>query len=226
MAFLASGFWIFCVVALSALLARIWSRFLPPALYRTMLIPGVVLHELAHALGCLITFAKIEKVNLFEKDGGSVKHSPPRIPLIGPVIISFAPLIFGIIAVLLLNQLLGQCRVFVWLQMFLDIAGTLFSRNPSVHKDIWSFLKITLYIYMLINIAITLSPSRQDVKNCSIAFAVILAAVFAVNYFAGPFSLLENSARHISNACFSTLRSLVGITVLSASFLGVKTALR
>ncbi len=225
MAFLAAAFWILCVVALSALLARIWSRFLPPALYRTMLIPGVVLHELAHALGCLITFARIEKMNLFDADGGSVKHGPPRIPVFGPVIISFAPLIFGIIAVLLLNKFFGQCKVFVWLQMLLDIFYALFARSSSSHS-VGVFLKITLYIYMLINIAITLSPSRQDVKNCVIAFVVILAAVIAVHSFAGPFSFLNAGAKYISDACVSTLRSLVGITVLSASFLGIKTALR
>jgi len=64
--------------------------------YRVLVAPGVIIHELSHALGCLLTFSKIQSINVFKRDGGELKHSGSPIPLIGNVIISLMPVVVGV----------------------------------------------------------------------------------------------------------------------------------
>ena len=71
----------------------LWAAAIPVRIiYLFIRFPGVVLHECSHIIGCLVTGARIRKVVLFSKDGGSVTYSRPLLPYIGDVIISTAPL--------------------------------------------------------------------------------------------------------------------------------------
>ena len=81
------------VMILSLLLDHLWAQVLPVRfLYYILRCPGVVVHECSHILGCILTGASIKKVVFFSKEGGSVTYTKPKIPVIGDVIISTAPL--------------------------------------------------------------------------------------------------------------------------------------
>ena len=75
--------------------------------YRVFVGPGIVLHELSHALLCFFTGAKINSISFFDKTGGSVQHKPSKIPILGPILISVAPFIFGAAVIFFLSRKIG-----------------------------------------------------------------------------------------------------------------------
>jgi len=62
--------------------------------YALLTSPGVIVHELAHALFCLLGGVKIYKINLFrfQKVAGYVVHEEPK-GFVSSLLISFGPLI-------------------------------------------------------------------------------------------------------------------------------------
>jgi len=180
--FLAVVFTGILVMVISMILDRCWSRALSiRGLYYFISAPGVVVHECTHIAGCLITGAKIKKVVFFSEQGGSVTYQSPKVPLLGNVIIGTAPL-FGIPLVLAgLTWLFGTylgCILFSSVPSLTSVesAGVLLSsaltilyQNLVVKFNGW-FL---LYLYLTVSLVLSLSPSRQDIKN-ALAGLVIL----------------------------------------------------
>ena len=178
------------VVFISLALDFLWVRCIPGRFFYYFLrAPGVVVHECAHVLGCLITGAKIRKVVLFSKNGGSVTHSPPLIPVIGDVVISTAPL-FCIPLILswctwLFSTYLG-C-IFPALPLTIDspdtviltggaILGTI-TQNLVVRFNAW-FL---LYLYLVLSLILSAAPSIQDMKNAAIGCCIlVITSIFVL----------------------------------------------
>ena len=79
--------------------------------YRVFVAPGVIIHEFSHAILCLLMGAKITKIALFDKQGGSVEHTKPVVPIIGQVLISLAPFFFGAAAIYFLSLWIGLKQV-------------------------------------------------------------------------------------------------------------------
>lgn len=75
--------------------------------YAILTAPGVIVHELAHALFCLLSGVKIYKINLFrfQKVAGYVVHEEPK-GFMSSWLISFGPLIVNsYLAMFLLAQI-------------------------------------------------------------------------------------------------------------------------
>jgi hypothetical protein len=178
------------VILISAGLDRLVAHVAPAQiLYYAIRMPGIVLHELAHVLGCLITGAGIKKVVLFSRDGGSVTYSKPALPLFGNLIISTAPLIVLPVVLACLTWLFGKflgCFLPPILppspgtvagiqQMVVAIIG-IFTTNIVTHLNGWFFL----YLYLAASIVLSLSPSVQDFKNAVVgitAFVVLCLVI-------------------------------------------------
>lgn len=147
--------------------------------YRIFVAPGVIVHETAHAIGCLLTGAKITAFNIFEKSGGHVEHQKSKIPFIGQIVISLAPLLAGGVAIYFLARLVGFREV--------NLVGAPLSLEglKSVVLHLISSIDIHnqrnwILLYLLISVAVTMNPSRQDVKNILISLLIIAAGIFAV----------------------------------------------
>lgn len=138
--------------------------------WRIFVAPGVILHESSHAFACLITGAKITKISFFDKDGGQVAHHKSFIPIFGPILISTAPLVIGI---LIFYFLARQIR----LESSLDIQ-TIYLNFKVLFQtfDITSWQNI-LIIYLLLSIAVTMTPSRQDLINILVPI-IFLSIIF------------------------------------------------
>lgn len=178
------------VIALSYALDHLWAAAVPArAIYLFIRLPGVVLHECAHILGCLVTGARIRKVVLFSKDGGFVAYSRPLLPYIGDVIISTAPLFLLPLALSFITRVFGTFLgcVFpafpaalqsplVLVDLGKAIAGT-FSDNLLTRFNGW-FL---LYLYLTLSLVLSIAPSPQDMKNAIAGMILmILAGVLIV----------------------------------------------
>ena len=170
------------VILISLALDFLWAQTIPVRFFYYILrAPGIVVHECAHILGCLLTGAKIRSVVLFSREGGSVTYNPPVIPIIGHVVISTAPL-FCIPLVLALCtwfffSYLG-CS-FPALPLSINstdavmvlgggILGT-FTRNLVVQFNAW-FL---VYLYLVLSLILSAAPSMQDFRNASIGICIL-----------------------------------------------------
>lgn len=173
------------VVLISFGLDRLFVRVVPfQSLYYAIRLPGVVLHEIAHMAGCVITGARIGKVVLFSKEGGSVTYTEPKIPVLGTVIISTAPLFFLPLVLAGLTWIFGTylgCFVLPFVTLggdlstsFLDMINNviaIFSSNLITKFNGW-FL---LYLYLCGSIVLSLAPSGQDFKNAAFGIGSLLA---------------------------------------------------
>ncbi len=150
--------------------------------YRIFAAPGVIVHELAHALMCIVTGAKITKIALFDKEGGSVHHSSPRIPILGQILISLSPFAVGAAAIYFLSKILGINSVNV---TELDLSR---STIVETFKAIFSRLnfhqvKTVVILYLVLSIAVTMTPSWQDLRNIALSILGILVALALVYHF-------------------------------------------
>jgi len=186
---ISSGIAIMCI---SVMLDNLWAQVLPLRfLYLAMRAPGVIVHECCHVLGCILTGAKITKVVLLSRDGGSVTYTRPKIPVLGDVIISSAPL-FGIPLVLsgltmLFSEYLG-C-VFPSFPSAIDSAGTLHALAVSVISVFDANLVsafhpwFLLYLYLTTSLVLSMAPSSQDLRNgaAGIALVAVLGIVIILS---------------------------------------------
>jgi hypothetical protein len=196
------------VMLISMALDFLWAQAMPVRVfYYIIKAPGVITHECAHVLGCLITGASIKKVVLFSREGGSVTYTSPKIPYLGDVVISTAPL-FCIPLVLvgctwIFSQYLG-CA----LPPLPSGAGSMdalpglgsgiaemFTQNIFVRFNAW-FL---LYLYLTLSLILSVAPSSQDLRNAAIGICIITLAGIVILWSGIPFaiSVLEGITRLI-----------------------------
>ena len=186
------------VIFISLALDFLWARVIPVRFFYYILrAPGVVVHECAHMLGCLLTGAKIRHVVLFSREGGSVTYSPPVIPVIGNVIISTAPLFCIPLALTgctwVFSTFLG-CS-FPNLSLSVDSPEALllmgggildiFSRNLVIHFNAW-FL---LYLYIVLSLIMSAAPSMQDMKNAAVGICIIAIAGILILWSQQPLAV-------------------------------------
>lgn len=190
---------------------RLYAQVVPARfLYYAIRLPGVVLHEISHALGCLVCGAGIKKIVLFSQGGGSVIHAKPKIPIIGTVIISTAPLLLLplLMAVItwvfssffhcsLAPGLPGEAGAAPLFRTITGIAG-IFIDNLYLRFNGW-FL---LYLYLITSIILSLAPSPQDFRNAAAGIAAVAIACLAVigSGHAGAISLLDRILTPMASA--------------------------
>jgi hypothetical protein len=197
-----------CVIVISLALDVLWAQVIPlRSFYYIIRAPGVIVHECSHILGCLITGAKIKKVVFFSEKGGSVTYTSSKIPYLGDVVISAAPL-------LCIPLVLAGCTwvfshylgcVFPPLPMSVDSTDALFglcvgvlgmfTQNLIVRFNPW-FL---VYLYVTLTLVLSLAPSIQDMKNAAIGIGIITLGGILILWSSLPLAvtLLEGITRLI-----------------------------
>jgi len=118
------------------------------------LFPGVILHEVSHLVGCLITGARVKSFQLFSKDGGFVTHEEPRVPVIGTFVVSIFPLLTGSTILYFASEILRKETI-----------------RLSVHGLDLSKIIIA---YLMAAVFITMFPSYQDFKNASWVYFILI----------------------------------------------------
>ncbi|HEY1074559.1 MAG TPA: hypothetical protein VGE59_02560 [Patescibacteria group bacterium] len=154
--------YLFGLIILMGLLSNWLSKALatmaPYSIFRLALLPGIILHESAHVAGCWLTGARVHRVHFWTQSGGEVIHTQPKIPVIGPPIISFAPFVVGMYA--------------LWhLGIYLTVPPLEISWQRG------------LAVFLMMSIGATLIPSKQDFKNSFGSLVVIAILASAALYF-------------------------------------------
>lgn len=196
---------LFFIIITSFWLEKIWLKILQKN-YFYFLIPGIIIHELSHLFSCYLTGAKVYKTKIISKSGGFVEHGKSKIPIIGNIIISFAPIVGGIAAIFLIYFLLN-------FPIITDFGPELLTLIQS-----WKFW---IGFYLIASILITLIPSKQDLKNSFINLLLIF--IFLMLLKITEINVLNLFNHHLLiNLLFFVIIIQVSILLLSFPFYFLK----
>lgn len=176
--------------------------------WRIFVVPGVIFHELCHALACKLTGAKIIKISFFDKEGGSVTHNKPIVPILGPILISTAPLILGILVFYFLASR-------IHLESNLDFPSLYANYKSLNHLITFSWSNITIF-YLLISIAVTMTPSRKDLLNMLLPLIILVGVFYLIfRYTAFDSSRFDFVLSKLSLVLNMAIFILIAFTIIS-----------
>jgi len=178
------------LVGLGMLLRSTAQKIVPTSLLRFWIYPGTAIHELSHTIACIAVFAPVHQVVLFRLDGsGEVRHGPSKLGKLGDMLIAIAPVGGGLVALWLLNLLLGNPLHWGGIVtgdgaeslMFIPALFVLCGKGLMNSLQIADFTswKLWLMVYLSVSIAMTMMPSAQDFKNAAIGILIVVVAVIA-----------------------------------------------
>lgn len=176
--FIAFIFWVAILIVASYFIDRFLVQLISPRLYRIIITPGIIIHELSHALACVLMRAKINRIRFFAPSGGAVEHQPPRMPLIGKPIISLAPLIGVTLAIFGLAYYMGYRAAMPQIDFsssFLLNFNTLFKGAFKIISLSFGDWQFWAFLYLLLSLSASIAPSITDLKNA--AFSTIFIAI-------------------------------------------------
>jgi len=137
-------------------------RYLNYSVVRLLFYVGAFLHEISHIIFCRLTGATITGGNIFSRKP-HVIHSKPKLPFIGQLLISLAPIIGGLLFLFLINKyyLVNYFEIpqFSDWQSVLIAPLNLLSQINLLGWQSW------LMILLFLNIGAMIGPSLQDLKN-------------------------------------------------------------
>ncbi|MFA6081929.1 MAG: hypothetical protein WC773_00745 [Patescibacteria group bacterium] len=168
---------IFAIFLIGMMIPYLLAQSILGPVFRLFVVPGVILHELAHAGVCLITGTKIHRIRVFKRTGGEVAHEQSKIPIIGPLLITMAPIMAGLLALVWLGSRIIDTSAVKLGTSINDFGPFLMSVIRSAH---WQSATAVLWIYLILAIGATMTPSFQDLKNSALSFVIIAAAIIAI----------------------------------------------
>ncbi len=101
------GILIITITALGYISNWLNNKYLNFKLTRWLYYLGAAVHETSHAILCILTGAKITEFKIFSKQP-RVSHTKSKIPLIGQLLISLAPIAGGLLFIYAINYWLLQ----------------------------------------------------------------------------------------------------------------------
>lgn len=200
--------WFAAVFTASYLINWLLIRSVIRRYYRLFVAPGVIVHELSHAVGCLVTGSPIVEINFWKASGGHVKHLQSTDPfrrMISDPIIALAP-IGGTLA------LLAALSWWMTPEIF-DVIGqadisTIVKALDLAQWQTWA------YLYLVTSLAATIAPSATDM-HYALASLVVLAILLVILLYLPGFAewLAELGQTLQPFALFTLFLLAVGILV-------------
>ena len=184
--------------------------------------PGTIVHELSHALLCLVTGTTIKELNLFTPNSTGIKYDKPKIPFLFDFIIAAAPM-FGCVFSSFLYQ---SCfpipftstihfpRKFILPLKGFSIYCVICSmRYGLLFMPFKNQFRITeihhiFFLLALIIFTVSMSPHKQDIKHLVLGFGIIALILF----------FLEKLGVHLQqykwwNFCIKELWVITALTI-------------
>lgn len=198
-----------------------------PGLLRTWLYPGVMIHELSHAAACLPALAKVRSVTLIRSDGsGEVEHEEPKLPVLGMVLISLAPLAGGPLALWGLNWLLDSPWPDIHVMSSasaesLAFIGTVLEQtwiglSHGLANADWSRWQLYVVLIMTVSVALTMIPSDQDLKNALKSAVLLLVLIAAWLLISNALELTRDPVKGVVE--WVLLRAHIGLVAIALAF--------
>lgn len=173
------------IFALSYGINKSLAQGLTYLVYRIVVFPGVLVHELSHALAALILGAEIRSINLFEKEGASLSHGQPRfLPTVSNALIALAPIFGGFTIIYLSSRYLiaqnfsafGFSLSLDWFrESLINLLNFLKGIDLQNYKEVFG-------LYLILASLVTLSPSLTDFRSASLGLIGIGAILWLGGY--------------------------------------------
>jgi hypothetical protein len=215
------------IIPLQAIVLYLLSEYLhrslssgPRTLYFVLMMPGTIAHELSHAVVALLMGARITKFSVIPSGNtlGHLEYTAVKVPLIGNAAISVAPL-FGCPAILLLIGNYSGMHfysppvsfdILIVTRYLLD--GT-FSFITGLDYLNW---KTYVFLYLALTLGAGAAPSKTDIISMLPGLIVIVAAIYALNYFGINILYLYNVFLWLSAALSIAIIPLLAVMVMVA----------
>ncbi|MFQ5715325.1 MAG: hypothetical protein ACE5GU_14970 [Candidatus Scalinduaceae bacterium] len=159
------------------------------------LFPGAVVHELSHALLCLITGTTIKELNIFKLKDGSLKYDKPKVPFLFDFFIATAPIFGCAFILILISIILGNpirvnetlpSEVTFSIKAIFDYAKNFLDMIWLTLNEFWrhGFHTISSIVFIITSIIFTVSmaPHKSDIKYIVLGFIVVGSILFALEW--------------------------------------------
>jgi hypothetical protein len=190
-------------------------RYLNYGIIRLLYYIGALVHETSHAIVCVLTGAKIEKFVVFGEQP-QVVHRKSKIPLIGELFISAAPIAGGLLFLFLVNRFaLGNYFTMPtvqflswheWRNIFVAPLALLAQINLLQWQS-W------VAILLSFNAGAMLGPSTRDLKN---VWPMLIVLFFVKSPFLVTLALAAISLIFFNIILQAIVIALLGIVQLAA----------
>ncbi len=176
-------------------------------LYALPLLPGVILHEVSHALAALLVGARVGRISIFPaRAGGRIQLGFVPVEETGAVrtaIIGLAPLVAGCLALLLIGHV-GLAIGPLGVALFAGEWQAAWTALQQVVRadDAW------VWAYLAFAVSNTMLPSRSDMRAWPVMVLFLLVAAGLVALLGlgpGLVAPLSEALRWLAVACMLTL---------------------
>ena len=179
--------WLLVLIVVGYVVEWLCTKLFDGKGFHYLLAPGVIVHELSHVLGCFLVGAEVQKVNLFSEEGGSVEHGKPKLPIVGQVIISLAPIAGCLVVLWGISLLFKSPPDPKWAlpgsvfpeKLWDGVVGVGMTFWTTVTNTEFRNLRTLAFGYFLFTFALATAPSKADLKN-AIAGIVALGLLWAL----------------------------------------------
>jgi hypothetical protein len=159
-------------------------RFLNYKINHLLYYFGAFVHESSHALLCLLTGAKISEYKVVTTQP-HVTYSNSRMPILGNLLISIAPILGGLTFLFFINKYFLQNQFAMpafsnWKYFLTDFYKFIAQINITKWQDL-------VAIFLFLNVGAMISPSWQDLKN---VWILIILLVFIPSLFVSHLGLI------------------------------------
>ncbi len=146
-------------------------RFLNYRINHLLYYFGAFVHETSHAILCLATLAEIHKYKVVSYQP-QVTYSNSRLPILGNLLISIAPILGGLAFLFVVNKYFLQNQFVMpafesWKFFLNDFLKFTAQINLTKWKD-W------ILLFLFFNMGAMLGPSWQDLKNVWILIVILV----------------------------------------------------
>lgn len=189
-------------------------------LYIVLMLPGTIVHESSHAVVALLMGASITDFSIMPSGNtlGHIEYTAPKIPFIGNAAISVAPLIGCPAILLLISRYFGvhfdspPGTFDILMETSFLIEGTL-SFITGLDYFNW---KTYVFLYFALTLGAGAAPSKTDIISMLPGLIIIVAAIYALNYFGINILYLYNVFSWLSAALSVVMIPLLAVTVMVA----------
>jgi len=186
-----------------------------------LILPGLILHESAHYLACLLTRTKVLRFAPFSPrrsaDGrlvlGYVRHESRAFPI--TALIGVAPIVLNPLGILLVTALLtplSLAEVALHLQLRIfeeDILASGFLTGSPLLAAVWAYLSLSF--------ALGSVPSREDLASVPVVL-LFCAGIVLIGILGGGY---ENRPSATANDLFTVAAGLYALPAMVAAVLAL-----
>ena len=200
MIYLSLAIGLIMIIFLSYATCGLWTRYINTKTVNGFLMPGAIVHELSHALLCLVTGTTIKELNLFTSNSTGIKYDKPKIPFIFDFIIAAAPMFGCVFFIFFISKMLSNPvqlnstfpqeihftlkGLFDLLRHLLDAVWITFNTFKNQFRI--SDMRHIFFLLALVIFTVSMSPHKHDIKHLVLGIGIIALSLFLLEKLGVP----------------------------------------